>query len=295
VLQLPFRWYDQPLPGFANALYRLRLLLLKPLRGSGPIFVAATVLALGAVSIRLGLFALFFLFYAGGYPMLQFDVRHYFHLEFMTWWAMGFLAQQLVLHWRAAGGRWRAMADRIRSGYAWRRGAAVLAAAAAGLLIVLWTARGYQQRQVVRLFQQYVDAPREALRVNQTSPTTHAVPLSRRADADPMPAAMLEIDLDRSHCSADTIVTTRYRAPNNEFGHRMTAGGSSAGLTRVFEPVFGGFDALVFERAAPRCVAGVYRMIAPERIPLLLSVRLEDGWKRRPLYQRLNPWRWSIR
>src|SRR5215467_10001869 len=67
VLQLPFRWYDQPLPGFSNALYRVRLLVLKPLRGSGPVFVAAAVLALGAVSIRLALFALFFLFYAGGY------------------------------------------------------------------------------------------------------------------------------------------------------------------------------------------------------------------------------------
>ena len=293
VLQLPFRWYDQPLPGFSNTLYRLRLLLLKPLRGTGPIFVAATVLALGSVSLRLGLFALFFLFYAGGYPMLQFDVRHYFHLEFMTWWSIGFLVQQLAVQWRAADGRWRTMVDQIRDRYAWRRGAAVIGGTAACLIVAIWIARGYQQRQATRLFHQYVEAPREAMRVE---PTTGAASLRRPADADPMPAGMIEIDLDRSRCTGDTAVTTRYRAPNDEFAHRVAAGNASSdGVTRIFEPVYGGFDGVVFEHAAPRCVTGVYRMTAPERIPLLLSVRLEGGWERRALYQRLNPWRWSIR
>ena len=125
--------------------------------------MAATVLALASVSVRFGLFALFFIFYAGGYPMLQFDVRHYFHLEFMTWWSIGFLAQQLAVHWRAAGGEWRAMVGQIRDRYAWRRGAAVLGGTAAVLLIAIWTARGYQQRQATRLFQQYVEAPHEAV------------------------------------------------------------------------------------------------------------------------------------
>jgi hypothetical protein len=73
------------------------------------------------------------------------------------------------------------------------------------------------------------------------------------------------------------------------------ADASSEGVSKIFEPVYGGFDGVVFEHAAPGCVAGVYRMTAPERIPLLLSVRLEHGWEHRPLYQRLNPWRWSIR
>jgi hypothetical protein len=298
VLQLPFRWYDQPLPGFANLLYRVRLLLLKPLRGTGPVLMTATVLALAAVSIRLGLFALFFLFYAGGYPMLQFDVRHYFHLEFMTWWSIGFLVQQLAVHRRAAGGRWRTMIEQIRERYAWRRAVAVLGGAAACLLVAMWVARGYQQRQTTRLFQKYIDAPREAVRVGQTSGAMQAVavPLRQRADADPMPAGMIEIDLDRAHCGENTAVMTRYRAPNDEFGHRVAAGGEAhGGMTRIFEPVFGGFEGVVLEHAAPHCVAGIYRMTSPERIPLLLSVRLEDGWERRPLYQRLNPWRWSIR
>jgi hypothetical protein len=297
VLQVPFRWYDQPLPGFSNTLYRLRRLVLKPLRGSGPVFMAATVLALASVSVRFGLFALFFMFYAGGYPMLQFDVRHYFHLEFMTWWSIGFLAQQLAVHWRAAGGQWRTMVGQIRDRYAWRRGAAVLGGAAAVLLIAIWAARGYQQRQATQLFRQYVEAPHEALRLGQpTAGMLQVVPLRRPADSDPMPAAMIEIDLDRSRCDADAAVTTRYRRPNDEFGHRTTVvGAAPGGLTRIFEPVFSGFEGVVFEHTAPHCVAGVYRLAAPERIPLLLSVRLADGWEHRPLYQQLNPWRWSIR
>ena len=295
VVQLPFRWFDQPLPGWWTGLYTVRRLILRPLRGWGVLPVAITLVGLTAADTRLGLFALFFLLYVAGYPSLQFDVRHYFHLEFMTWWAIGFVVQQIIVHRRSADGVWRTMASQIRERYEWRRATRVLAALAVCLLGGLWLARGYQQLRVTRLFREYVTAPREAVRIaDPHSGVVNPVPLDVRKDADPVPAAMLEIDLDRARCRAESGVTVRYRAPFEVFVHRVEAGGdeSMTGITRVFEPVFGGFEGLAFDHDVPGCVKGVYRMSAPERVPLLLSVQLADGWERRRLYQTLAPWRW---
>ena len=72
-----------------------------------PIVIAAIVLAT-AQSARLGLFLLFFVLYFGGIPATQFDARHFFHLEFITWWAMGFLLQSAATQVRASMRRQRA-------------------------------------------------------------------------------------------------------------------------------------------------------------------------------------------
>src|SRR5437868_2083505 len=108
--------------------------------------MALALVALSAVSMRLGLFALFFLFYVGGYPMLQFDVRHYFHLEFIAWWSIGFLIHHVVLQSRAGAEHgWRALAARIRGACEWKRGLKTMASAAAGVVLALWIGRGWQQ------------------------------------------------------------------------------------------------------------------------------------------------------
>ncbi len=44
------------------------------------------------------LFFVFCIVYFGGYPVLQFDPRHYFYLEFMHLWCLGFFAVRV---WRA--------------------------------------------------------------------------------------------------------------------------------------------------------------------------------------------------
>jgi hypothetical protein len=80
--------------------------------------------------------------------------------------------------------------------------------------------------------------------------------------------------------------------PFDQFEHRLQAGDASTGITRLFEPVFAGFEGLAFDHAGSGCVKGVYRMLTPERAPLLLSVQLADGWERRRLYQTLAPWQW---
>ncbi len=287
VVQLPFRWFDQPLPGVADGLYRVRLPILKIARGSGPVFVALALFGLTAADPRLGLFGVFFLFYFGGYPMLQFGIRHYFHLEFMTWWAIGFLVHQAALHARVR--------DRVLKMYAWKQSAVILGLIAAAILVTTWSLRLYQDRSAGRLFQQYVDAPKEALRLGaMPAGAVHRVALHRNPEADPFPADLLEVDLDAAHCGgANPTVTFAYDPPNQEFAHTraLPHRTPSAGPTRFFEPVYAHFAGVRFSDGSPGCVTGAYRVTSADRIPLLLSVRLDPGWSHAALHERMITWR----
>ncbi len=286
VVQLPFRWFDQPLPGVADRLYRARLPLLKLARGSGLVFVGLTLFVLTAVDPRFGLFGVFFLFYFGGYPMLQFGVRHYFHLEFMTWWAIGFLAHQAVVHARDR--------ERVLKTLAWKQSAVILGFVAAAVLVTTWSLRAYQDKSAARLFQQYVDAPKDALRLD-TAPAgaLHRIALHRNPAADPYPADLLEVDLDAARCGANPAVTFAYDPPNQEFAHTRSLSNRtpSAGPTRFFEPVYAHFAGVRFSDASAGCVTGAYRIASGDGIPLLLSVRLDPGWAHSGLHERMITWR----
>jgi hypothetical protein len=91
IVQLPFGWRKPPLPNTAKALYAIRRTILEWTRGSGLILVALAIGLTMVDNVRLGLFLVFFVLYFGSYPALQFANRHFFHLEFVTWWAAGFL------------------------------------------------------------------------------------------------------------------------------------------------------------------------------------------------------------
>src|SRR6185436_18437007 len=86
IARLPFKleYSSSPLPGLAPAVYAVRLAVMPFLTRSGPLWIAAAILLVSLVSVRLALFLAFFLVYFGGYPVIQFSNRHYFHLEIIT-------------------------------------------------------------------------------------------------------------------------------------------------------------------------------------------------------------------
>src|SRR5262249_4318042 len=72
--------------------------------------------------------------------------------EFITWWAFGFLLQQLVTVAIAAARR------QPLPKLSFRRGALVLAGSFVALSAMLWAARWYQTRAIEPVMQQYVGA-----------------------------------------------------------------------------------------------------------------------------------------
>ncbi len=283
IVELPFDQLSPPTPNWATLVYKLRERLLRrrlSLDNQGALVVLAAVLMISGSSLRLGAFMLFFLAYFGGYPAIQFQERHYFHLEFMTWWAIGFVAYQAV----SVAWSWREGVPDVRP-YVWPavRGIALVIAGGAALVLLLAAARSYQTRQARTLLRAYIAAPKMR--------TADAIGPLRDVSRGEWPQ-FVEVDLDAASCDAGASLTFQYdHALRTEDFTRTIAVGPvlrAAGITRIFLPVFEHFAGVDMSGGGARCIAATYRFADLEKFPLLLGATLPPDWESAALYQRLG-------
>ncbi|HEV2983843.1 MAG TPA: hypothetical protein VGX46_05615, partial [Vicinamibacterales bacterium] len=115
IVNVPFTVgvYADPVPyGIRSAtllgLYSWQIRAIDVLQGTGIAAVALALLLMGAASVRCAVLVLAGLLYLGGYPAIQFQPRHFFHLEFVGCWAAGFLAERAVAGGTGVVQAWRA-------------------------------------------------------------------------------------------------------------------------------------------------------------------------------------------
>lgn len=282
VAELPFESWASPLKGWMAPLYEAREGLLRSRIGWGVSLMAAAILLAGAGSVRLGVFLLFFAAYFGGYPAIQFQQRHHFHLEFMTWWAFGFLAHQAIARaWSLRRGL--PPPGPVIAGIGRAAGVGLASAVLIGgsMGMVRW----YQGRAASDLLSSYlaaswipVDSPQGTL-----------------PDIEPRNwPQFLAVDFDQSRCLPDPKVTFRYdpNTPDGDLSRSVTIGHRSraTGLTRILQPVFEHYRRLEFSDETPGCVVGAYRLADLHQFPLLLGATLPPNWRTLPLHQRLAEW-----
>ena len=287
MVQLPFRWRAAPMPDVAVTYYRIRNAITSRVKEAGIFLVVTAVVLITASSIRLGLFVVAFLLYFGGYPAGQFHDRHFFHLEFITWWALGFLVQQLAT---AIAARWLRRPLALPSAHAFRRAALMLGGCVAALWVALVVARLYQARSMAPLIQQYAKADVEPVET-QVADEVYRVPTAARPQTDPETADLIAVDLNEWQCPADSKVTFVYDRSHLGFGPEIAVRRDLAQTkTRIFVPVYATFQGVSVGRAAPGCLAGVFRVRHPERFTLMPQVTLRPGWEGEPLHQSLIGW-----
>ena len=283
IVEVPFLRQSPPAKDWSGWFFVMRERAVASLHVLGIPLAVAAVLLTASVSIRLGFFLLFFLAYFGGYPAVQFQERHYFHLEFIGWWAMGFLAHQVVTAFIAFRTERPEMAPLVRRHAL--RAAAVAISAVFVLGGLVGAARYYQERQARQLFSMYIAAPKAAL-ADMSGPLT-GVP----ADGWPQ---FLEVDVNRAACGPQPTVTFRFdpKIPDRDFTRVVSVAkpGDASGPTRLFLAVFESYAGLEFSDAGPGCVIGAYRFTDLQKLPLLLSANLPPGWESMPLYQRIARW-----
>ena len=273
--------------------------LLQLINGLGGVMAALTLVTISARHVRAALVLVVLLVYFAGYPALQFHVRHYFHLEFIAWWALAFLTERaVVLLWERPAFSWPAMRPNlIRAGVFAVSASALLA----GTLMVL---RVYQTRHAGRLLREaYFGADREVVETAVVpAPRPGRVLVAARglwhppAKNGPTDTAYLVAEFSNDHCDAIQIPTTfRYDARNtsSDFSHdvnvRMVRG---AGPTRILSPVFeiagwSRFAGIELPARERDCLTGIYRIKA-DRVPaVLLNVNAPPHWERGKLYQTL--------
>ena len=270
---LPFHWPGPPIDGLATWIYRPREVALNAAQRAGPYLMAGAMAVAAAYRLRIGFFLLFLFLYFGGYPALQFAPRHYFHLEFMTFWAAGFVCYQLV--------------RRPRGELSWQR-LGIFGSAAVILIVVPSAAlRLYQQHQAVATFAGMVNAAKTTIPLSSHE---HGGIVSLEGPNTFDDVRLLEVDVNRWACGASPTITFRYDSKDPEYDFSRAVPVPSARAhqpTKIFEPILSGaFTALEFSPDAAGCVTSAYWVNTDQR-PLVLAATLGPGWESQRLFQRL--------
>lgn len=281
VVELPYSMLAQPVADWASPVFSLRLHLVYPRFALGLAIALAALVVASAASVRLGLCLMFLMAYIGGYPAVQFQGRHYFHLEFIGWWLFGFVACYC--------GRWALDVTRGKvDARTTLRRAAINSAIVAGVGIVVFgplliATRVYQQKQAEQLIASHLAAPK-------TTVADPSGPLSNVTARD-WPQ-LLVVEVNAAACGPQAAITFRYdpAVPNGDFTRtvRINDTGTAAGTTTVLATVFENYAGLSLADAGSGCLAGVSRLANLEGLPVLLAATLPADWRDRPLYQRVT-------
>lgn len=142
--------------------------MMRHLQTFGPLYATATFLLIAAHDAWLAFGALALILYFLGYPSIEFQMRHAFHLSFAAFWFPAFLLERLLQLRRPLRHK-QTLPERImdpdfavRSTLApLRRALSFLAAVSLLFAIPLWGMRLYQASQVMPLLTDYANATLE--------------------------------------------------------------------------------------------------------------------------------------
>jgi hypothetical protein len=296
ILGLPYAPVAIPsdvLPAIATAAIRVRtrlLAVLSPLAIPLFVFVIAVV---GTESVRLAAAITVTVVLLGMYPSLQFQVRHYFHLELVPLAIFGFVLglprSRLRLSYAAA-----------------RRVLLVVAMLAAAFMTPLLALRAYQQRTATRLLDSYERAPIVEAALEPSPADNGSVRLVRAAAVLPpddgrrfMRSEQIMVETRGDGCKPATLpITFKYAGP---FDYSRTVSVPIDRLTssRVFFTVYATgarslpphhfvFEGIEVPATDTSCVARIGRFAEPDGFPLLIPAVLPSDWRGLPLHQTLR-------
>jgi hypothetical protein len=259
---------------------------------SGPIVTALAVGAAFAASWRLGITLAAFILFLGGYPAIEFEGRHWFHLRFIPLWA----ACAVAASWLAASPAQRVAG--VRRGVVGVVAMIVLLASA--ITIIRMVQRGSAEALIAR----YMAAPTEPVGFAADGPSRRRVdwrPVNYAPPPGHRSSDMLVVTVDSTGCGEGSV-RLRFSYEFDNVGHDMStnllvhrvAGGPP---TQVFFPVFsqGHLDLTYLRFAAIEtpgrsadCISSVSRFSDRRALPLWLQVQAPPDWRERPLYQGLQ-------
>lgn len=280
---------------------------LHALAGFGAFIVLAALAIVSASDLAGALLLTALVVYFAGYPAIQFHVRHFFHLELITWWSLGLIVQTLVAAPRAL--RDPSLAVRAR------RVAIFLAVTACVLLGPLAVLRIYQNAHARELLAQYRDRPRERLDlVRQARPngtvlftaptlwTRFEQPdaVARRANIT-VETEYLTAEFSADRCDAiDLSATVRYESKDEstDFSRRMSiplksgVGRSTLWLFPAFwNKTWSRFLGIEVAAGDADCFVGLSRTTDLRGLTLALNVLYEPDWQSsQPLHQSIANW-----
>jgi hypothetical protein len=312
VVQMPFTigTYTNAIPlgasgRWVDALYDWQMLALRYLAEAGIVVVAAALVIVSSTSLS-GAFALLaFLLYYAGYPAIQFHVRHFFHLEFIAWFALGFVVERVTQWlWTLASSSRQASVALLRASVPHIARAGIFAVtAAAAVMGGLSGLRLYQQSHVGTLLSAYAEAPRERMPTTAVvegeetlvSSTDLWAQRPREEPIEPVSAHYLVAEFSGRACGVARLpVTLRYEwaDKSNDFSRDLLLPLDSREPIRVFFPAYYNqrwsyFAGVTLPTRYADCLTALSRVDDRVMPPLLLDLTFTPRWREQALYQTL--------
>jgi len=245
------------------------------------------------------------LFYLAGYPAMFFDLRHFFHLEFLGWLALGFITQ------RSIDGlvRFSAAVDVKPPPGRAARHVATFAAIACGLIVLpLAGARFYQERHMRSFLAAYIDANRDRVFTEpielEDRTLLRASRLWGRRGLDHSVESSIDTEylvavFSSGACQSVSVpITLRYTAIEEpgDFSRALTLRlRQDDSPTELVFPVFrtdsgSQFSGVEVPRGLESCVQEIDRIRDIQQLPIALTIVADPHWQERSLYQKLADW-----
>lgn len=256
----------------------------------GPVVAVAAIAVASGSSPRLGLALTAFVLFLCGYPAIEFESRHWFHLRFIPLWAL----LVVIGAWMDQG--------RVAFGPAARRGAITVIAIVAVLAAALAVIRLYQRGPAETLIASYLSAPVEAVTFTAADDSTRTIDW-RPLDYGPTPghrsSDMLVVTVAARGCG-EGDVPVRFKYETDGLGHDISStvavhrDRNGSAPTRVFFPVFSQghldhtylrFSAIDTLGRSADCIQAVERFADRGALPLWIQAQAPPDWRDRPLYQ----------
>lgn len=331
ILDLPFAYQEAPV-GINNnlikAIYEGKGTLLGSFAGYGLIIAMIALLMISSNSIRQAIFCFLLILYFAGYPAIQFFGKHYFYMEFISWWLLGFIAHQIYIfskrgiNFNTKNDLSRRMHYRQHFKDVSISNIIIFSVIFFMLLAVPITAlRKYQSNHLQNIFQKYDNAALQPLKMLKDPYRSNDILIHALGGFVPAKKGLaveyLVAEFSGEKCSYATIWPVfRYeRAPVSgrpDFSRTMRVDieNNSVKNTKVFFPLLAHeindspylkgirFKGLVLPRQQAACLRGLSRVKSSELLlngqgtPITLT--LSPSWQQEIRYQKLSVWQTSV-
>jgi len=254
----------------------------------GPLLFLGAVGAIWVREKRLAVaFAVFTLFLAG-YPAIEFEERHWFHLRFLPWLSLLVIAGSGFVSWSSQ--QWR---------QAMFAAAMLLVVLAAPLIVLRWV----QSQSVRELIAAYQSAASQPLAVQHQPDFVKVTwPIDATVAADGFSADLLAVTFDAAACDgvAPIAITARYESESSshDFSTSMHIERPiGERQQRLFVPVFrvaerdrvlGRFSGFSVSGAPSTCIASVDRIVDRQSPPVWLQVQVPADLASAGLYHSIR-------
>ncbi len=277
----------------------------------------AAILLLSLRSIRWGLAAAFLFLYFGGYGAIQFATRHYFHLQFFSLWAVGFLLSTVMAAASTLINRdkrniilehYTASFRHICTTLARPAIVGIVMLLVIGIPLGLFSA--WQTFQVRNLLHTFERAEKEPLTlISKQQPDGRWLVQGQEIAAKstlPEPATMpffdmeyLVAEFDTTQNPAEPLVFYEGSIPDLALTWAQSLPKTNAGTTRLIFPVYYArwksavpswtcYKGLLLSPVDFARLNALYRIKNPGQFPLMLTAALTPDWASQPLYQRFT-------